>query len=73
MFWAQQCGYDKYYTTDASPRVFDVIEFFNRHAEVSLGAYKLAQSLNHQEILNMMQHEDFNGLMKMVNKAIYRV
>ena len=73
MFWAQQCGYDKYFTTDASPRVFDVIEFFNRHAEVSIGAYNLAKSLNHQQIREMMQQEDYNGLMKMINKEIYRV
>lgn len=73
MFWAQQCGYDKYFTTDASPRIFNVVEFFNRHSEASLGAYKLAQSLNHQQILEMMKAEDFNGLMKMVNKDIYRL
>jgi xylose isomerase len=73
MFWAQQCNYDKYFTTDASPRIFNVIEFFNRHSEITSGAYNLAKSLNHQQILEMMKSEDFNGLMKMVNKAIYRV
>jgi len=73
MFWAQQCKYDKYFTTDASPRIFDVIEFFNRHSEVTLGAYNLAKSLNHQQIIEMMKTEDYNGLMKMVNKSIYRV
>jgi xylose isomerase len=50
-----------------------VIEFFNRHAEVSIGAYNLAKSLNHQQIKEMMQQEDYNGLMKMINKEIYRV
>ena len=73
MFWAQEFKYDKFFTTDASPRIFDVVEFFNRHAEVSLGAYNLAKSLNHKQILDMMQAEDFNGLMKMVNKSIYRI
>ena len=73
MFWAQQAGYDKYFTTDASPRIFDVKEFFNRHSEVTLGAYNIAKSLNHQQILEMMKSEDYNGLMKMVNKTIYRV
>ena len=73
MFWAQQCKYDKYFTTDASPRIFNVVEFFNRHSEITLGAYKLAESLNHQQILKMMKDEDFNGLMKLVNKQIYRV
>lgn len=73
MFWAQQYGYDKYFTTDASPRIFNVLDFFNRHSEITLGAYKLAQSLDSAEILQMMQYEDFNGLMKLVNKSIYRI
>jgi len=73
MFWAQQCNYDKYFTTDASPRIFNVIEFFNRHSEITLGAYNLAKSLNQEQIMQMMKDEDFNGLMKMVNKTIYRI
>jgi xylose isomerase len=73
MFWAQQYQYDKFFTTDASPRIFDVVDFFNRHSEVTTGAYNLAKSLNHQEIIEMMKTEDYNGLMKMVNKAIYRI
>lgn len=73
MFWAQQCGYNKYFTTDASPRIFDIVGFFNRHSEISLGAYNLARSLNHEQILEMMKTEDYNGLMKMVNKEIYRI
>ncbi|MFC2081507.1 sugar phosphate isomerase/epimerase family protein [Bacteroidota bacterium] len=73
MFWAQECGYDKYFTTDASPRIFDVLEFFNRHSEVTQGAYKLASSLDKQQIKEMMNLEDYNGLMRMVNKEIYRI
>ncbi len=73
MFWAQQYGYNKYFTTDASPRIFDVVEFFNAHTDVTSGVYKLAQSLNHEEILAMMKSEDYTSLMNMVNKGIYRV
>lgn len=73
MFWAQQYNYDKYFTTDASPRIFDILDFFNRHSEITLGAYNLAKSLNAEEILQMMENEDFNGLMKLVNKGIYRI
>lgn len=73
MFWAQQYNYNKFFTTDASPRIFDVVDFFNRHSEITIGAYKLAKSLNHQEILDMMKTEDYNGLMKIVNKNIYRI
>jgi xylose isomerase len=73
MFWAQQYNYNKFFTTDASPRIFNVVDFFNRHSEITIGAYNLAKSLNHQEILEMMKTEDYNGLMKMVNKNIYRI
>ncbi len=73
MFWAQQCNYDKYFTTDASPRIFNIVEFFTRHSEITTGAYNLAKSLDHQGILEMMRNEDFNGLMNMVNKNIYRI
>ena len=73
MFWAQQAVYDKYFTTDASPRIFNVIDFFNRHSEVTTGAYNLAKSLSHNQIIEMMAAEDNDGLMKMVNKKIYRV
>ena len=73
MFWAQQYNYTKYFTTDASPRIFDIIEFFNIHSEITLAAYNLAKSLDRQQILKMMQGEDYSGLMKMVNKNIYRI
>ena len=73
MFWAQRYNYNKYFTTDASPRIFNVTEFFNRHSELTQAAYNLAKSLDHQQITEMMKHEDFNGLMKMVNRDIYRI
>jgi len=73
MFWAQQYGYNKYFTTDASPRIFNVLEFFNRHSEITQGAWKLAATLNQTEILDMMKSEDYNGLMKMINRKIYRI
>ena len=73
MFWAQQYNYNKFFTTDASPRIFDVINFFNRHSDITIGAYNLAKTLNHNEILEMMKTEDYDGLMKIVNKNIYRI
>lgn len=73
MFWAQQYNYNKYFTTDASPRIFNAIDFFNRHSEITIAAYNLAKSLDKQQIFKMMQIEDFNGLMKMVHKNIYRI
>lgn len=73
MYWAQEYGYNKYFTTDASPRIFDVLEFFSRHSEITAGAYNLAKTLNREKISEMMRSENYNGLMKMVNKEIYRI
>ncbi len=73
MFWAQEYGYNKYFTTDASPRIFDVVEFFTAHSQTTTGVYELAKSLNREQILEMMQSEDYSALMQMVRKSIYRV
>ncbi len=73
MFWAREYKYNKYFTTDASPRIFDMIEFFNWHSATTTGAWNLAGNLSAAEIKKMMAEEDFDGLMKMVNKEIYRL
>ena len=73
MFYAREYNYDKYFTTDASPRIFDLVEFFNRHAEVTIGAWELAGRLDRKKYRELMAKEDFNELMKLVNKEIYRV
>jgi xylose isomerase len=73
MYYAQEYGYDKYFTTDASPRIFDVVDFFNCHSEITRGAYDLASGLNRKQIEEMMRTEDYTGLMRMVNREIYRI
>jgi xylose isomerase len=73
MFWAREYNYNKYFTTDASPRIFDITEFFNRHSEITIGAWELAGKLDRKGIRKMMEEENFNELMKMINKQIYRI
>ncbi len=73
MFWAQEYGYNKYFTTDASPRIFDVLDFFNTHSWTTSGVYKLAESLNHAHIKELMADENYSELMEVVRKSIYRV
>jgi xylose isomerase len=73
MFWAREYNYNRYFTTDASPRIFNIIEFFNRHSEITIGAWELAGKLDRKGIRKLMAEEDFNELMKMVNKNIYRI
>lgn len=73
MFWAQEYKYDKYFTTDASPRIFNMVDFFERHSEVTLGVYNLAGKLDHKKYRQLMAEENYNELMKLVNKEIYRL
>lgn len=73
MFWAREVGYNKYFTTDASPRIFERVEFFNRHSEITQGVWNLAGKLDREKYLKLMSNEDWNELMKLVNKEIYRL
>jgi xylose isomerase len=73
MFWAQEYHYDKYFTTDASPRIFGMVEFFNRHSEVSRGVYELAAKLDRKKYRRLMAGENYTELMKLVNREIYRL
>jgi len=73
MFYAHEYGYQKYFTTDASPRIFDRVEFFNRHAEITAGIWELAGRLDRKKYFHLMAKEDYNELMLLVNKEIYRL
>ena len=73
MFWAQEYKYDKYFTTDASPRIFGMVDFFERHSEVTSGVYRLAGKLDHQRYRQLMAEENYIELMRLVNKEIYRL
>jgi xylose isomerase len=73
LFYAQEYKYDKYFTTDASPRVFDKLDFFNNHSKVSLGIWNLIKSLDRKKYLDLMEKEDAMGLFKLVREEIYRL
>jgi len=73
MFYAHEYGYHKYFTTDASPRIFDRVEFFNRHAEITAGIWELAGRLDRKKYFQLMAKEDYNELMRLVNREIYRL
>jgi xylose isomerase len=73
MFYAREYNYSKYFTTDASPRIFDLVDFFNRHAEISQGVWTLAGKLDRQKYRKFMKEENYTELMRLVNKEIYRI
>ncbi|MDR1935225.1 MAG: sugar phosphate isomerase/epimerase [Candidatus Accumulibacter sp.] len=73
LFWAKEYGYEKYFTTDASPRTCDIVDFFERHAEVSLGIWNLVNTLDAARYRRLMREENHNELISLVTKEIYRV
>jgi xylose isomerase len=73
LFYAQEYQYDKYFTTDASPRVFDKIDFFNNHSKISLGIWNLIKTLDRKKYLQLMEQEKAMELMQLVTQEIYRL
>ncbi|WP_194775366.1 sugar phosphate isomerase/epimerase family protein [Pararhodonellum marinum] len=73
LFYAQLYGYDKYYTTDASPRVFEMMPFFDNHSKMSRGIYQLVQSLDKDKYLKLMREEKAMELLQLVREEIYRI
>jgi xylose isomerase len=73
MFYAHEYGYDKYFTADASPRIFDMLRFFNLHSSISQAIWNLAGSLDRKKYLKLMEQEKDMDLMELVKKEIYRI
>ncbi len=73
LFYAKEYGYDKYFTADASPRIFDMIGFFTEHAEMNLALWNLVDKLDRKKYRNLMHGEKYMDLMKLVRKEIYRL
>ena len=67
MFYAREYDYQKYFTTDASPRIFDLIPFFEKHAEITSGVWELAGKLDRKKFRKLMAEENYIELMKLVN------
>jgi xylose isomerase len=50
-----------------------MVEFFERHAEISRGVYDLAGRLDRSSYRRLMAEENYIELMKLVNSEIYRI
>jgi xylose isomerase len=73
MFYAREYNYDKYFTTDASPRIFDIFEFFNVHGSITEAVWNLAGQLDRKKYFKLMEEEKPMELMKLVKEEIYRL
>jgi xylose isomerase len=73
MFYAREYNYGKYFTTDASLRIFNMVEFFTRHAEICKGIWELAGKLDREKYRKLMAKEKYSELMRLVQEEIYRI
>jgi len=73
MFYAKEFGYDKFFTADASPRVFDMVGFFDRHIEMNQAIWNLVERLDRKKYRRLMAEEKPMELMKLVREEIYRL
>ena len=72
-FWAKEFGYDKYFTADASPRIFDMVGFFTEHAAMKTAIWEMVCKLDRAKYRKLMAEERYMDLMKLVRKEIYRL
>lgn len=72
-FYAKEFGYDKYFTADASPRIFDMVEFFREHAEMNKAIWNIVEHLDRDKYRRLMHEEKYMDLMQLVRKEIYRL
>ncbi|WP_282089490.1 sugar phosphate isomerase/epimerase family protein [Aquimarina algiphila] len=72
-FYAKEFGYNKYFTADASPRIFDMVGFFTEHAEMNKAIWNIIEHLDRDKYRRLMHEEKHMDLMKLVRKEIYRL
>ncbi len=72
-FYAKEYGYDKYFTADASPRIFDMVGFFTQHTAMNLAIWNLVEQLDRAKYRKLMAEERFMELMELIRKEIYRL
>ena len=73
LFYAKEFGYDKYFTADASPRIFDMVKFFERHTKMNQAIWNLVEQLDRTKYRHLMYEEKPMELMELVQKEIYRL
>lgn len=73
LFYAKEYNYNKFFTADASPRIFDMVGFFTQHAAMNLAIWNLVEGLDRARYRELMMKEQYMDLMELVRKEIYRL
>ena len=72
-FYAKEFNYDKYFTADASPRIFNMVGFFRQHVNMNQAIWNLVEQLDRQKYRQLMKEEKPMELMELVKSEIYRL
>jgi xylose isomerase len=72
-FYAKEFNYDKYFTADASPRIFDMLGFFTHHVEINRAIWNMVGNLDRKKYRKLMKEERHMDLMQLVRNEIYRL
>ena len=73
LFYAREFGYDKYFTADASPRIFNMIDFFTEHAAMNQAIWELVGRMDRSKYRRLMAEENYMELLKLVRQEVYRL
>lgn len=73
LFYAKEYNYDKFFTADASPRIFDMKGFFEQHMAMNLAIWNLVEGLDRVHYRKLMAEESHMELMNLVRTEIYRI
>ena len=72
-FYAKEYNYNKFFTADASPRIFNMVDFFTQHMEMNQAIWNLVEKLDRKKYRKLMEEERYMDLLGLVKKEIYRL
>ena len=72
-FYAKEYEYNKYFTADASPRIFDMKEFFKQHMSMNQAIWNLVSKLDRAKYRQLMEEEKPMEIMHLVKEEIYQL
>ena len=72
-FYAKEYNYNKFFTADASPRIFNMVDFFTQHMEMNQAIWNLVDKLDRKKYRKLMEQERYMDLLGLVKKEIYRL
>jgi xylose isomerase len=73
LFYAREFGYDRHFTTDASPRIFALEGFFQEHLDFNASLWELVGRLDRAKWRRLMEEEKWIDLLALVRTELMRL